>query len=112
MKKLINIFLILSFILTNLAPLTGLHIHKLASTVFLVLCVVHTLIYRKKCNKKQLAMLGIIFLAFASGILSMIFDHVLLIASLHTVISIGCVVFLAIHIFVFHRALRGKTHDD
>ena len=42
MKKILNYGLFISFLLTIMVPLTGVHIHKLASTVFLLLSIVHT----------------------------------------------------------------------
>ena len=50
MKKLLNIALLVSFIVTLLVPLTGVHIHKLASVLFLLLSAVHTVVCRKKLN--------------------------------------------------------------
>lgn len=44
----LNSCLLLSFIVTILAPLTGIPIHKLASTLFLLLSVIHTILWRKK----------------------------------------------------------------
>ena len=37
MKKSLNILLLISFVLTVMVPVTGIHIHKLAATVFLLL---------------------------------------------------------------------------
>ena len=48
MKKALSWLLMASFVLTLLVPLTGIIVHKLASAVFLLLCLVHVLIYRKK----------------------------------------------------------------
>lgn len=53
MKKTVNLLLALSFLATILVPLTGIMVHKMASAVFLLLCVVHMVIYRKKCGPKN-----------------------------------------------------------
>ena len=106
MKKVLNILLLISFVLTNLVPLTGVTVHKAASALFLLLCIVHTIVYRKKCSGKRIGLLTAIVLAFLSGLFGMIFDQIPVILKLHTIISICCVFFLAIHIFVFQRALR------
>ena len=45
MKKVLNYLLLISFIVTNLVPLTGIAIHKMASVFFLILCFVDTIIY-------------------------------------------------------------------
>ncbi len=106
MKKLLNLLLFTTFILTMIAPLTGVHIHKLASTAFLLFSFIHTIVYWKKQNFKRMSMLAMIVLGFVSGVFGMIYDHIPLIAALHIVISIACVFFLAIHIFVFQRGLK------
>lgn len=85
MKKVLNYLLLFSFIITNLASITGVAIHKPASVFFLLLCVIHTVVYGKQMQWKRWVLLGIIVISF---------------------VSIFC---LAIHIFVFHRRL--KVHD-
>jgi len=105
MKKLLNIALLLSFLVTIMVPLTGIHIHKLASVLFLLLSIVHTIGYRKKLGGKRWLLLGLIVISFASGLFGMILDQFPIILILHRCISIGLVFFLAIHIFVFHRKL-------
>ena len=45
MKKILNIALLITFILTIMVPLTGVHIHKMASTFLLLLSIVHTITY-------------------------------------------------------------------
>lgn len=104
--KALNIALLCAFIVTNLVPLTGIMVHKLASVIFLLLCVIHTVVYRKKLKAKTLGLLTVVFTAFFTGLFGMIFDEVPLILQLHKAVSIGSVFFLAIHIFVFHRRMR------
>ena len=106
MKKILNIALLLSFIATILVPLTGIHIHKLASVIFLLLSIVHTVAYRKKLGLKRWLLLGLILISFASGLYGMILDSFPLVLIFHRVISIALVFFLAIHIFVFHKKLH------
>ena len=106
MKKLLNLALLLSFIATILVPLTGIQFHKLASVIFLLLSIVHTIAYRKKLGLKRWLLLGLILISFASGLFGMILDQLPMVLILHRVISIALVFFLAIHIFVFHRRLR------
>lgn len=104
--KVGNLLLLASFIITNLAPLTGWIVHKLAAVLFLLLCVIHALAYRKRLKGKSVAMLAIVALAFFSGLFGMIFDEIPLILALHKAISIGSVFVLAIHIFVYHRRMK------
>ena len=106
MKKLLNFALLISFIVTIMVPLTGVHIHKLASVIFLLLNIVHTVAYRKKLGAKRWLLLGLIVISFASGLFGMILDPFPMVLILHRVISIALVFFLAIHIFVFHKKLR------
>lgn len=105
MKKILNLGLLVSFVVTILVPLTGIHVHKMASLLFLLLSLVHTIIYRKKLGIRRYLLLAAIFLSFATGLFGMILDHIPLVLILHRSISIGLVFFLAIHIFVFHRKL-------
>lgn len=105
MKKALNIALLVSFIVTLLVPLTGIHIHKLASVLFLLLSLIHTAIYRKKLGTKRLLLLGVIVASFLSGLLGMIFHQYAFLLILHRILSIAAVFFLAIHIFVYHRKM-------
>ena len=105
MKKLLNFALLISFIVTIMVPLTGVHIHKLASVIFLLLNMVHTVAYRKKLGAKRWLLLGLIVISFASGLFGMILDPFPMVLILHRVISIALVFFLAIHIFMFHKKL-------
>ena len=106
MKKALNIALLVSFIVTIMAPLTGIHIHKLASVLFLLLSIVHTITYRKKLGANRWLLLALIVVSFATGLFGMILDQFPIILILHRCISIALVFFLAIHIFVFHKKFR------
>ena len=106
MKKLLNIALLISFLVTIMVPLTGVHIHKLASVLFLLLSIVHTIVYRKKLGVKRWLLLGLTVISFATGLFGMILDQFPIILILHRCISIALIFFLAIHIFAFHKKLR------
>ena len=105
MKRFLNLALLISFIVTVMEPLTGIHIHKLASVLFLLLCIIHTIVYRKNLGTKRLSLLGLIVISFVTGLFGMVLDQFPIILILHRAISIGLVFFLAIHIFVFHKKL-------
>lgn len=109
MKKLLNLALFVSFIATILVPLTGIHVHKLASVIFLLLCVVHTIVFRKKLGAKKWLLLGLVAVTFATGLFGMIFDEIPMILTMHKVLSIAVVFFLAIHIFIYRRKLRAAN---
>lgn len=106
MKKVLNIALLISFVVTIMVPLTGVHIHKMASVIFLLLNIVHTITYRKKLGAKRWLLLGLILISFASGLFGMVLDPFPMVLILHRVISIALVFFLAIHIFLFHKKLH------
>lgn len=105
MKKLLNLALLVSFAVTSMVPLTGIHIHKLASVLFLLLSIVHTVVYRRKLGVKRALLLALILISFATGLFGMILDQFPMVLILHRAISIALVFFLAIHIFVFHRRM-------
>ena len=106
MKKALNIALLISFLVTIMVPLTGVHIHKLASVLFLLLSIIHTITYRKKLGAKRWLLLALIVISFATGLFGMILDQFPIMLILHRAISIAMVFFLAIHIFVFHKRMR------
>ena len=108
MKKMLNMGLLVSFIVTIMVPLTGVHVHKMASVLFLLLSCVHTIVYRRKLGAKRWLLLGAVVISFVTGLFSMILDHIPIVLILHRAISIGLVFFLAIHIFVFRRKLGCK----
>ena len=105
MKKILNIALLISFIVTIMVPLTGVHVHKMASVLFLLLSIVHTIVYRKKLGAKRWLLLALIVISFATGLFGLILDQFSIILILHRCISISVVFFLAIHIFVYHRRI-------
>ena len=108
MKKILNIALLISFIVTVMVPLTGVHIHKMASVLFLLLSIAHTIMYRKKLGAKRWLLLALIVTSFATGLFGTILDQFPITLILHRCISIALVFFLAIHIFVFHKKLYKK----
>ena len=108
MKKALNIALFLSFLITVMVPLTGIHVHKLASVIFLLLSIVHTVLYRKKLGAKRFLLLALVAVCFITGLFGMILDQYQVILTLHRAISIAAVFFLAIHIFVFHKRLCSR----
>ena len=105
MKKILNISLFISFVLTIMVPLTGVHVHKLASTLFLLLSVIHTIVYRKKLGTKRWLLMATIIISFLTGLFGMILEQFPIVLLLHRSISIALVFFLAIHIFVFHKKM-------
>lgn len=53
MKRLLHWLLLISFVVTLSVPLTGLIVHKLASAVFLLLCLVHAAVYRRRLGPRR-----------------------------------------------------------
>ena len=105
MKRMLNLALLVSFVLTVMVPLTGIHVHKIASALFLLLSIVHTVVYRKKLGTKRWLLLAAVIASFVSGLFGMILDRFPAVLIFHRAISIALVFFLAIHIFVFHRKM-------
>ena len=106
MKKILNIALFISFLVTIMVPLTGIHIHKMASVIFLLLSIVHTIACRKKLGARRWLLLATIVISFFTGLFGMILDQIPIVLILHRAISIALVFFLAIHIFVFHKRMK------
>ena len=105
MKRILHFLLAASGLLTLLVPVTGVVVHKLAATVFLLLCAVHAVQLRKKLRGRSLAMLAVVALAFVSGLFSLIFSDLPLVLAAHKLISLACVAGLAVHVVRFHRRL-------
>lgn len=102
-KKIFHILLVVTLIPTLLVPLTGIHVHKLASTLFLLLCFIHTIKNRKRMGVKKYVLLSVVIVAFVSGLFGMIYEELPMILALHKVISILAVAILAIHMFVYRK---------
>ncbi|MEA5011224.1 MAG: heme transporter CcmB [Angelakisella sp.] len=100
MKNTRNNALLISFVITIMVPLTGIHIHKLASTLFLLLIIVHTIACRRKLGVKEYFLLTLIVISFATGLFGMILNQCPIILTLHRSISIDVVFFAAIHILL------------
>lgn len=105
MRRVLNYLLAISFIVTILAPITGIQIHKLASTLFLVLALIHVFLYRKKVDYKYVLVVVLTVVSFILGILGLVLVEYPIVLLLHRTISIVLVCLLAIHIYRFHRRL-------
>lgn len=106
MKKVFHYLLFISFLFTILVPFTGVAIHKLSSTLFLILSFIHLIIYSNKLNIRRILLMIMILICFITGILGMIFDLIPIILNIHKGLSILLVFFLAIHIYVYHKKMR------
>ena len=98
MRRVLNYLLAISFVLTIVVPITGIIVHKLASTLFLVLALIHVFLYRKRLDLKYI-------LIIVLGILGLIMVEHPIILLLHRTVSIVLIILLAIHIYKFHRRL-------
>ncbi|MEO2239613.1 heme transporter CcmB [Dorea sp. YH-dor226] len=97
--------LLISLMLTIAVPVTGIIIHKLAALIFLILCVVHTLVERKYMNRNKYLLLMLVLVDFGSGILGMILKEMRWVLDFHRVISIVSVGVLSIHLFMYHKRM-------
>lgn len=105
MKRVLNYLLAISFILTIMVPITGIIVHKLASTLFLVLALIHVFLYRKRLDYKYILIITLTILSFVLGILGLVLVEYPIFLILHRTISIVLIILLAIHIYRFHRRL-------
>ena len=106
MKKVFHYLLFITFLFTILIPFTGIAIHKLSSTLFLILSFIHLIIYSNKLNIRRILLMIMILICFITGILGMIFDLIPIILNVHKGLSVLLVFFLAIHIYVYHKKMR------
>lgn len=107
MKKCLFWLLLISLILTLMVPFTGVVVHKLASTVFLLLCGVHTAAARQTPGPRRWALLALVGAAFLSGVLGLVWEELPWVLAVHKALSMACVFFLAIHIFVCRHGFKG-----
>lgn len=105
MKKVLNYLLAISFIITIMVPITGIIVHKLSSTLFLVLALIHVFLYRKRLDYKYILIIGLTIVSFVLGILGLVLVEYPIILILHRTVSIVLIILLAIHIYKFHRRL-------
>lgn len=103
MRKILNYLLAISFIVTILVPITGIKMHKLAATLFLLLALIHVFLYRKKVDYKYVLVVVLTIVSFILGILGLVLVEYPIVLILHRTISIVLVCLLAIHIYRFHR---------
>lgn len=104
MRRVLNYLLAISFVLTIMVPITGIIVHKLASTLFLVLALIHVFLY-KRLDLKYILVIVLTIVSFVLGILGLIMVEHPMILILHRTISIVLIILLAIHIYRFHRRL-------
>ena len=102
MRRVLNYLLAISFVLTIMVPITGIIVHKLASTLFLVLALIHVFLYRKRLNLKYILIIVLTIVSFVLGLIMV--EHPMILI-LHRTVSIVLIILLAIHIYKFHRRL-------
>lgn len=105
MRRVLKYLLAISFVVTIMVPITGIMVHKLASTLFLVLALIHVFLYRKRLDYKYILVIVLTIVSFVLGILGLVMIEYPIVLTLHRTISIVLVCLLAIHIYRFHRRL-------
>lgn len=105
MRRVLNYLLAISFVVTIMVPITGIIVHKLASTLFLVLALIHVFLYKKRLDYKYILIIVLTIVSFVLGILGLVMIEYPIVLTLHRTISIVLVCLLAIHIYRFHRRL-------
>ncbi len=102
-NKILNIALLISFLATIFVPITGLHIHKLASVLFLLLAVIHIIVYRHKMSGKRIMLILLCIISFFTGLFGMIFKEYPFILIVHRTVSLAIIFFMAIHIYLYRN---------
>ena len=97
MRRVLNYLLAISFILTIMVPITGIIVHKLASTLFLVLALIHVFLYRKRLDLRFILIIVLTILSFVLGILGLVLVEYPIMLTLHRTVSIVLILSL-IHI--------------
>lgn len=105
MRRVLNYLLAISFVLTIMVPITGVKVHKLCSTLFLVLTMIHFFTYRNRLNYMYYLIITLTIVSFVLGILGLIMVEHPIILTFHRTVSIVLIILLAIHIYKFHRRL-------
>lgn len=105
MKRVLNYLLAISFILTIIVPITGIIVHKLAATLFLILALIHVFLYRKRLDLKYILIIVLTVLSFILGIPGLIMVEQPIILTFHRTVSIVLIILLAIHLYKFHKRL-------
>ena len=100
MRRVLNYVLAISFIITIMVPITGSIVHELASTLFLLLALIHVFLYRKRLDYKYILIIGLTILSFVLGILGLVLVEYPIVLILHRTISIVLIILLAIHIYI------------
>ena len=112
MKETLNYALLISFVATIMVPLTGVHIHKLASVIFLLLSMVHTVVYRKQLNARHWLLLAMIVLSFVTGLLGMILDQVSLDLAFHIGVLFAVLILAVLRAQNSSRAEHGTVREN
>ena len=108
-KKMLYGLLAISGLVTLLQPLTESVIHKMAASVFLVLCVGHAIACRKKITRAGGALLGLLLLTFVSGVPALVQGGMA--GAIHGVLGILCLCALAAHGFARRRPLKQSERN-
>lgn len=61
---------------------------------------------------RRVAVLGLVFTSFLTGLFGLIFEEISIILALHKMISIVVVFFLAIYVFVFSSMIFPKSREN
>ena len=105
MRRVLNSLLAISFIVTILVPITGIIVHKLATTLFLMLALIHVFLYIKRLDLKYILIIVLTIVSFVLGILGLIMVEHPIILTFHRMVSIVLIILLAIHLYKFHKRL-------
>lgn len=103
--------MIIIMLLTLFVPLTGIHIHKVMGTFFLLFCIIHIIKTRRKFTLSKFYLLILVLVSFITGVFAYIYD-LEIIKSIHTILAILMIAFVGIHIYIYHRRVFKKKKED
>lgn len=113
MKQTLQVSIFISLLFTIAVPITGIHLHKVGATLFVILSAIYAFTQNNYSKKVIFGFLGFAVLIFVMGLLGMINAHIPALLSVHKALSLLFVAMLiAGYITSKVNAKRGLRHDD
>ena len=113
-KKIFLIGMLVCLIAVIISPMfqnlseKALIIHKLFSTLLILLMIIHTLVNIKDMNTKRWALFILAILSFVTGMFAMIDSTSTWGSPLHKVVSLLFICGTACHLFVYHKKIFSQ----
>lgn len=108
MKKIFCFILAILFLICIVPFLTGMVIHKMVGCLFLIMIIVHLIIYRANMNWKKWLFFIYLLLVFILGIMAFKNDAMIFNIA-HKTTSILLIIFIVIHFYRYHRRIMYEN---